>query len=144
AGLVALWRSGLPAVAIAVVLLAVELLAAGIAGRYPFLDPRTSTFLTTLLTVCGALGVAAAVAWSARRPATLALGVALARGGGGVGAARPGRAPWRHAPAAAQPPPPAGGVRPRPPPAGRHDRGRLGGQLQLRLLLAGAAHLRPH
>ena len=82
AGLVALWRSRLPAVAIAVVLLTVELLAAGSAGRYPFLDPRTSTFFTTLLTVCGALGVAAAVAWSARRPATLPLGVALALGAG--------------------------------------------------------------
>jgi hypothetical protein len=78
AGLIALWRARLRAVAVAVVLLAAELLAAGMAGRYPFLDPRTSTFFTTLLTVCGALGVAAVAAWCARRPVTLPLGVALA------------------------------------------------------------------
>jgi Dolichyl-phosphate-mannose-protein mannosyltransferase len=82
AGLVALCRSRLPAVAVAVVLLAAELLAGGLTGRYPFLDPRTSTFFTTLLTVCGALGVAAVVTWAARRPLTLPLGVALALGAG--------------------------------------------------------------
>jgi hypothetical protein len=80
AGLVALCRSRLPAVALAVVLLAVELLVLGLAGRYPFLDPRTSTFFTALLTVCGALGVAAVVTWSARRWVILPLGVALALG----------------------------------------------------------------
>jgi hypothetical protein len=80
AGLVALWRSGLPAVAVAVVLIAAELLAAALTGRYPFLDPRTSLFFTTLLTVCGALGVAAVVGWSARRLVTVPLGVALTLG----------------------------------------------------------------
>jgi hypothetical protein len=78
AGLVALWRSRLPAVAVAVCLLAVELLVGAAAQRYPFLDDRTSLFFTTLLTVCGALGVASVVAWSARRPLTLPLGVAVA------------------------------------------------------------------
>jgi hypothetical protein len=77
-GLVALWRSRLPAVAMAVCLLAVELLVGGVTQRYPFLDDRTSLFFTTLLTVCGALGVASVIAWSARRPLTLPLGVAVA------------------------------------------------------------------
>jgi hypothetical protein len=82
AGLVALWRSRLPVVATAVCLLVAELLVSAIAGRYPFLDDRTSSFLTTLLTVCAALGIAAVVAWSARRRATLPLGVAVAVGAG--------------------------------------------------------------
>jgi hypothetical protein len=96
AGLVALWRARLPAVAIAVVLVAAELLVGALTGRYPFLDPRTSLFFTALLTVCGALGVAGAVSWSARRRATLPLGVALTVGaavllaqGAHAGAMRP-------------------------------------------------------
>jgi Dolichyl-phosphate-mannose-protein mannosyltransferase len=80
AGMVALWRSRLPAVAIAVTLIAAELLMGGLTGHYPFLDPRTSLFFTTLLTICGALGVAATVTWSARRLVTAPLGVALALG----------------------------------------------------------------
>jgi len=80
AGLVALWRSRRPVVATAVCLLAAELLVGAVAGRYPFLDERTGLFFTTLLTVCGALGIAAVVAWSARRWATLPLGVAAAVG----------------------------------------------------------------
>jgi hypothetical protein len=80
AGVVALWRARLTAVAIAVVLIAVELLVGALTGRYPFLDPRTSLFFTALLTVGGALGVAGAVTWSARRRATLPLGVALTVG----------------------------------------------------------------
>ncbi|HYY79097.1 MAG TPA: hypothetical protein VFD04_07935 [Actinomycetes bacterium] len=77
AGLVALWRSRLPAVAVTVCLLAAELLAGALLQRYPFLDGRTSLFFTTLLTVCGALGVASVVAWSARRPLTLTLPLGL-------------------------------------------------------------------
>jgi hypothetical protein len=84
AGLAALWRSRLPAVATAVCLLAGALLLGGVAHRYPFLDERTSAFFTTLLTVCGALGIAAAVAWSARRWATLPLGIAVAVAAGAL------------------------------------------------------------
>jgi hypothetical protein len=78
AGLVAMWRARLPALATAVCLLAVELVAAAASRRYPFLDDRTSLFFTTLLTVCGAIGVASVVTWSARRPWSLPLGVAAA------------------------------------------------------------------
>jgi hypothetical protein len=78
AGLVSLWRSGLPATAVAVCLLAVELVLAGATQRYPFLNDRTSLFFTSLLTVCGALGVFAVLRWSARRPVTVPLGVVAA------------------------------------------------------------------
>jgi hypothetical protein len=84
AGLIALWRLRLPAVALAICLLAVELLAGAIAQRYPFLDDRTSLFFTTLLTVCGALGVASLLAWSARRKLTLPLGIAVAVAAGAL------------------------------------------------------------
>jgi hypothetical protein len=84
AGLVALWRSRLPAVALAICLLTIELLVAAATQRYPFLDDRTSLFFTTLLTVCGALGVASVIAWSARRLLTLPLGVAVAVAAGAL------------------------------------------------------------
>jgi hypothetical protein len=77
-GLVALWRARLPVVVVAVGLLAAELVVAGALRRYPFLDERTSLFFTTLLTVCGAIGVASVAVWSARRLQTLPLGVAVA------------------------------------------------------------------
>ncbi len=80
AGVAAMWRLRVPTVATAVCLLAVELLVAGAAQLYPFLDDRTSLFVTTLLTVCGALGVASLVTWSARRLVTLPLGAAVAVG----------------------------------------------------------------
>lgn len=79
-GLAALWRGRLPVVMVAVALLAAELVAAGALDRYPFLDQRTSLFFTTLLTVCGAIGVGSVAAWSARRLPTLPLGVAAAVG----------------------------------------------------------------
>jgi hypothetical protein len=82
AGLVALWRARLPAVATAVGLLAAELVVAAVGQRYPLLDDRTSLFFTTLLTVCGAIGIAWVVSWSARRPVALPLGVAVAVGAG--------------------------------------------------------------
>jgi hypothetical protein len=69
---------------VAVGLLTVELLVAAATRRYPFLDDRTSLFFTTLLTVCGALGVASVIAWSARRPLTLPLGVAVAVAAGAL------------------------------------------------------------
>jgi hypothetical protein len=84
AGLVALWRARLQAVALAVLVLGAELLAAGALRRYPFLDERTSLFFTTLLTVCGALGVGSAVTWSARRPRTVPVGVAAALAAGAL------------------------------------------------------------
>jgi hypothetical protein len=84
AGLVALWRLRLPTVATAVCLLAAELPVAAAAQRYPFLEDRTSLFFTTLLTVCGALGIASLIAWSARRPLTVPLGVAVAVGAGAL------------------------------------------------------------
>jgi hypothetical protein len=125
-----------------VVLIAAELLVGALTGRYPFLDPRTSLFFTALLTVCGALGVAGAVTWSARR-----LAHPPARGrahGRGRGPARPGRARRRDAAAPAQHRAPAGRLRPRAPPAGRRRGGGLGGLVPLRLLLAGSADVRPH
>jgi hypothetical protein len=64
--------------------LAAELLMGAVAQRYPLLDERTSLFFTTLLTVCGALGIAAMVAWSARRWGILPLGVALAVAAGAL------------------------------------------------------------
>jgi hypothetical protein len=78
AGLVAMWRARLPAVATAVCLLAVELVVAAASGHYPFLDDRTSLFFTTLLTVCGAIGVASVATWSARRTWSFPLGAAVA------------------------------------------------------------------
>jgi hypothetical protein len=77
-GLAALWRGRLPATALAVPLLLAELVVAGAAHRYPFLDERTSLFFTVLLTVCGGLAAGALVAWSFRRPATVPVGLAAA------------------------------------------------------------------
>jgi hypothetical protein len=77
-GLAALWRGRLPATALAVPLLLAELVAAGAAHRYPFLDERTSLFFTVLVTVCGGLGVGALLALALRRPLTVPLGLAVA------------------------------------------------------------------
>lgn len=77
-GLAALWRARLPATALAVPLLLAELVVAGAAHRYPFLDERTSLFFTVLLTVCAGLGVGALVAWAFRRPSRVPLGLAAA------------------------------------------------------------------
>ena len=79
-GLVALWRAGQPVVVVAVGLLGAELVVAGALDRYPFLEARTSLFFTTLLTVCGALGVASVAVWSARRLPTVPLGVVVVVG----------------------------------------------------------------
>jgi hypothetical protein len=79
-GMVAFWRARLPVVPLAVGLLAVQLVVAGALNRYPFLDDRTSLFFTTLLTVCGAIGVGSVAAWSARRPLTVPVGIAVAAG----------------------------------------------------------------
>jgi hypothetical protein len=78
AGLAALWRGRLPATALAVPLLLAELVVAGAAHRYPFLDERTSLFFTVLVTVCAGLGVGALVALALRRPLTVPLGLVAA------------------------------------------------------------------
>jgi len=55
AGVVAFASARLPATAMVTPLLLVELIGAGFAGRYPFLDPRTSQFFLVLVTVVAAL-----------------------------------------------------------------------------------------
>jgi hypothetical protein len=72
-GLVALARAGLGGIALAVPLIAVELVVAGVLHRYPVLDQRTSLFVITLWMVLAGLGLA----W-------LAVGLAAGRGGGAV------------------------------------------------------------
>jgi hypothetical protein len=72
-GLAALARAGLGGVALAVPLLAVELVAAAALRRYPFLDQRTSLFVTTLWMVLAGLGLAFFAARLARRPPAVVL-----------------------------------------------------------------------
>lgn len=62
AGLVTIWRLGRPATALAIAALWPEMVAAGAAQRYPFLDQRTSTFLFAVTIVTAAVGVAGATA----------------------------------------------------------------------------------
>jgi hypothetical protein len=57
-GLVALARAGLGGVALAAPLIAVELVVAGALRRYPFLDQRTSLFVSTLWMVLAGIGIA--------------------------------------------------------------------------------------
>jgi hypothetical protein len=76
AGLAALWRAGLRATALAAPILLLELVVAGGAGRYPFMDARTSLFVTVLLTVVAGLGLGGLAAWAAGR--WRAAGLALA------------------------------------------------------------------
>ena len=57
-GLVTIACRGRPATALAAALLWPEMVIVYAAGKYPFLDVRTSTFLTTLTTVVAAIGVA--------------------------------------------------------------------------------------
>jgi len=76
AGLVTLWRAGLPALALAVPAVAAELVALGFAGAYPFLEPRTAIFYAALLTVTAAAGLAGLVHLGLGRRATAPLAVA--------------------------------------------------------------------
>jgi hypothetical protein len=71
------WRSGLRAVALLPALVGGVLLAAGVAGRYPFLDQRTSLFALALLAVHAAAGLGALAAAALRRRSTAPAGVAL-------------------------------------------------------------------
>jgi hypothetical protein len=57
AGLVTIIRLGRPATAIAVAALGPEMFAVSALKKYPFLDPRTSTFLFAVTVVVAAIGV---------------------------------------------------------------------------------------
>ena len=93
-GLVALWRAGLPAVALAVPAVAAELVVLGFAGLYPFLERRMAIFYAALLTVVAAAGLAALAHLALRHRATVPVAVAgvvvaaLALGPGWVRAGR--------------------------------------------------------
>jgi hypothetical protein len=76
AGVVALARAKLPATALLVPVLFAELLVAGFAGRFPFLDRRTSQFFLVLLTVVAVVGATAIITRLARSRWTVALGAA--------------------------------------------------------------------
>jgi hypothetical protein len=58
AGLVTIARLGRPATAVAAAALWAEMLVLAALGKYPFLDVRTSTFLTAATAVIAAIGVA--------------------------------------------------------------------------------------
>jgi hypothetical protein len=77
AGVVVLARAKLPATALVIPLLLAELLLAGLAGRFPFLDRRTSQFFLVLLTVVAAIGVTGILTLLARSRWTVALGAGL-------------------------------------------------------------------
>src|ERR1035441_1623817 len=58
AGLVTIFRLGRPATAVAIAALWPEMLAASALKKYPFLEPRTSTFLVAITVVTAAIGTA--------------------------------------------------------------------------------------
>jgi hypothetical protein len=84
AGVVALWRVGAPAAALVVPALVVEVAVGGVLRRYPFLEQRTSMFLTVLASVLAALGVAAVAAVALRSRWTAVLGLAAIVGVGAI------------------------------------------------------------
>ncbi len=57
AGLITIFRLGRPATAITVAAVWPEMLALSAVRKYPFLDPRTSTFLFAITVVVGAIGL---------------------------------------------------------------------------------------
>jgi hypothetical protein len=75
-GLLTLWRAGLPALALTPPVILAELVVLGLAGSYPFLEPRTSMFYSTLLTVTAATGLATLARLALGRRATVPLAVA--------------------------------------------------------------------
>ena len=77
AGIVTLLRRGHPALALAIPMFVVAELAASAMHFYPFLDPRTSTFLAVAVVLLMAIGIAGATAWLARRQPIVAGGLAL-------------------------------------------------------------------
>jgi Bacterial alpha-L-rhamnosidase 6 hairpin glycosidase domain/Bacterial alpha-L-rhamnosidase C-terminal domain len=74
--LVTFWRARLRVVPIAVGLLAAELLVAGAAHRYPFLEERTSIFSPRCSLSVGRGGRRGG-AWSVRCPLTIPLGITM-------------------------------------------------------------------
>jgi hypothetical protein len=79
AGVWSLARAGRPAAALLLPLLALELVVAAAARRYPFLEARTSLFVAVMAAVYAALGLGALIAELLARAWTvpLALGVAV-------------------------------------------------------------------
>jgi hypothetical protein len=84
AGVVALWRAGAPAAALIVPALVAEVAVGGMLRHYPFLEQRTSMFLTVLASVLAALGVAAVTAVALRSRWTAVLGLAAIVGAGAI------------------------------------------------------------
>jgi hypothetical protein len=74
-GVLTLWRAGLPALALTPPVIGAELLALGLAGSYPFLEPRTSVFYAALLTVAAATGLATLARLALASRATVPLAV---------------------------------------------------------------------
>jgi hypothetical protein len=74
-GLVAMWRAGLPAVAITVPAVGVELVVLGFADLFPYMERRTVIFYAALLTVTAAAGLATLLRLALRRRATVPLAV---------------------------------------------------------------------
>jgi hypothetical protein len=84
AGMSALWQAGAPAAALVFPVLVAEVVVGGLLRRYPFLEQRTSMFLTVLATVLAALGVAALAALALRSRRTAVLGLAAIVGAGAI------------------------------------------------------------
>jgi len=84
AGVAALWRAGVPAAALALPIMVVEVVVAGLQRRYPFLELRTSMFLIVLATVVAALGVVALASLALRWRGTALLGLAVLVGAGAL------------------------------------------------------------
>jgi hypothetical protein len=84
AGVAALWRAGAPAAALVLPILVVEVGVAAMQRRYPFLEARTSMFLTVLATVLAALGVAALASLALRWRGAAVLGLAVLVGAGAI------------------------------------------------------------
>src|SRR6266540_554659 len=79
-GVWSLARAGRPAAALLLPLLALELVIAAAAQRYPFLEVRTSLFVAVTVAVYAALGVAELVAVLLARGWTVPLAVGVAAG----------------------------------------------------------------
>src|SRR5204862_5525764 len=77
------------AVARAVSILWVDMVTAGVADGYPFLDPRTSHFLLILSLTVASIGFVRIVAAAASRSRVLAVVLIVGAGGGFLHAAEP-------------------------------------------------------
>jgi len=88
-GMIALASFGRPAVALAVPILWAEMFTAGVADRYPFLDPRTSHFPLILSLTVASIGFVRIVAAAASRSRVLAALLIVGAAGGFLHAAEP-------------------------------------------------------